>query len=248
MITIAAELPGSEELCRWAVARNISVSLGHQMASAKDVRRLVSCGASLATHLGNGMPNMIHRHQNSLWPLLAEDRISAMLILDGQHLPDDAIVAMVRAKSAAGIIITSDAAPVAGLDDGNYSWGSTNVRVCSGRVRHSTLPCLAGSGALMLQCMNHLAQIKTSKHGWLLSPDELMQVGCQNPLRALPSLSEAQIAQVQKKTMLAFDEEKRTFQVAYAPHTTISDKRIANETAFRGTEPGLTTDDIFIST
>ena len=94
---------------------------------------------------------MIHRHQNSLWPLLAEDRISAMLILDGEHLPDDAIVAMVRAKSAAGIIITSDAAPVAGLDDGNYSWGSTNVRVCSGRVRHSTLPCLAGSGALMLQ-------------------------------------------------------------------------------------------------
>ena len=75
-----------------------------------------------------------------------------------------------------------------------------------------------------------------------------MQVGCQNPLRALPSLSEAQIAQVQKKTMLAFDEEKRTFQVAYAPHTTISDKRIANETAFRGTEPGLTTDDIFLST
>jgi N-acetylglucosamine-6-phosphate deacetylase len=213
LITIAAELKGSAELCRWATNNGIAVSLGHQLASAQDVTNLVDCGATLCTHLGNGMPNMIHRHQNPIWTSLAEDRLTVMLITDGEHLPPDAVVSMVRAKGVDGVVVTSDAAPVAGLPDGSYQWGTTPVRVCQGGVRHGTLECLAGSGSLMLQCMNMLAGLRTSKHGWLLTSDELVQVGCYNPLSVLPGVSHAIKEWVKENSTVQFDEEQRLFLV-----------------------------------
>lgn len=214
LLTIAAELKGSEELCRWATSHNIAVSLGHQLASGNDVQRLVEAGATLCTHLGNGMPNMIHRHANPLWTALAEDRLSIMLITDGEHLPKDAVVAMVRAKGIEGVVVTSDAAPVAGLPNGNYLWGKTPVRVCGCNVRHGTLPCLAGSGALMLQCMNVLASIRTSRRGWLLTLEELVQVGCYTPLMMLPGVTVEAKEWVREQRMLTFDVEKRMFSHA----------------------------------
>ena len=191
LLTIAAELDGAEELCRAATQEmGITVSLGHQLAGGEDVRRLVNAGATLCTHLGNGMPNMIHRHKNALWTSLAEDRLSAMLITDGEHLPADAITTFVRAKRTSRIIVTSDVAPVAGLASGVYAWGSTMVRVEDTRVRAADLPCLAGSGSLMVHCMNHLASIhhaagSNSGGGWLLTTGELGQVGFDNPLKAI---------------------------------------------------------------
>ena len=211
LITIAAELKGSQELCTWATNNNIAVSLGHQLATAQDVKQLVECGATLCTHLGNGMPNMIHRHQNPIWTSLAEDRLTCMIITDGEHLPIDAVVAMIRAKGTSGIVVTSDAAPVAGLPDGSYKWGSTPVRCLSGKVCHATLPCLAGSGSLMMECMNVLAGIKTSKQGWLLELDDLIRVSCDNPLNVLPGIGEDIKEWVRENPSVWFDEEKRVF-------------------------------------
>ena len=41
MITMAAESPGAPEICREAVASNVCVSLGHQLASESDIERMV---------------------------------------------------------------------------------------------------------------------------------------------------------------------------------------------------------------
>eukprot|EP00949_MAST-11_sp_MAST-11-sp1_P000535 g535.t1 len=92
LITIAAELRGAEELAKAAHGLGMRVSLGHQMAQDSDVRRLCQpqpegAGATLLTHLGNGLPNMIHRHQNIFWTALDLDHVTAMLITDGHHLP-----------------------------------------------------------------------------------------------------------------------------------------------------------------
>ena len=197
MITIAAELDGSEALVQCALRLGIVVSLGHQLAEAGDIARLAGAGASLCTHLGNGMPNMIHRHKNTLWASLADDRLQTCLITDGEHLPCDAIVSFVRAKGSQGIIVTSDVAPVAGLDPGLHLWGHTRVRVeapsdvgAPTRVRAAELPCLAGSGSLMVHCVNYLAGLAGSRRPEnagkrLLSEAELEDVSFYNPLRAI---------------------------------------------------------------
>ena len=112
---------------RAAVAMGVRVSLGHQMAGGADLDRLAAAGATLVTHLGNG-PNMIHRHDNILWPALSDDRLSAMLITDGHHPPKALIVTALRAKGVGGVVVTSDVAPVGGLPAGVYECGS-HVRV-----------------------------------------------------------------------------------------------------------------------
>ena len=86
------------------------------------------------THLGNRLPNMIHRHHHPIWKGLSNDEISIMLIM-------------------------SDVAPVAGLPDGTYDCFGSSVEVEGTNVRSATMPCLAGSGALILNCINHLCSI-----------------------------------------------------------------------------------------
>ena len=42
-----------------------------QLAGRDEIARLAAAGATLLTHLGNGCPGMLHRHDNHLWPSLA---------------------------------------------------------------------------------------------------------------------------------------------------------------------------------
>lgn len=200
LITIAAEVDGAAELCAHAVSMGIACSLGHQLAGRAELAKLANAGASLLTHLGNGCPNQIHRHDNHLWPSLADDRMSAMIIPDGLHLPRDAILTMLRAKGVDRIIVTSDIAPVAGLPEGTYDCFGGVVHVEGRCVRSADRSCLAGSGALMIDCMNHLAALDLrpdpSAPGRRLSLAELEQMGFDNPLRAVglePQLVRAQI-------------------------------------------------------
>lgn len=89
IVTIAPELPGAAEFVAGAVERGVLVSLGHTAADAEQVRAAVDAGATLSTHLGNGAPQLLPRHPNHVWAQLADDRLTAMLITDGHHLPAD---------------------------------------------------------------------------------------------------------------------------------------------------------------
>jgi len=100
-------VPGAAELCAAAVARDVVVSLGHQLATTVDLWKLAEAGATMLTHLGNGCPAMMHRHNNMIWPGLAEDRLSAMIITDGHHLPSNVIKTVLRAKGLERSIVVS---------------------------------------------------------------------------------------------------------------------------------------------
>jgi len=178
LITIAAELRGAEQLARYAAEQGIAVSLGHQMASEEDLKRLIHAGAISLTHLGNGVPAMLPRHENPIWAGLAEDRLVAMIITDGHHLPASMIKTIIRTKGPDNCIVVSDAASLAGLGPGRYeTLGNKVVLENDGRLYNPATGYLAGSSATMLQCMNYLASMN------LLSRDELVAVGFYNPLK-----------------------------------------------------------------
>ncbi|RPJ50174.1 MAG: N-acetylglucosamine-6-phosphate deacetylase [Chloroflexi bacterium] len=180
LLTLAPELPGALELIRRAVERGVVVSIGHTLAGASTIRAAVKAGASLSTHLGNGCPNLLHRHQNPIWPQLAASELAAMLITDGHHLPPEVIAVMLAAKGPSRVIVTSDAAPAAGCPPGEYSFfGSRILLEPSGRLRNLERETLAGSSATMLDCMNVLAGLG------LLSAEDLWRVGRDNPLTVL---------------------------------------------------------------
>jgi N-acetylglucosamine-6-phosphate deacetylase len=180
LLTLAPELPGAPELIRAAAALGVVVSIGHTLATAREIHAAVEAGARLSTHLGNGCPNLLHRHHNPIWPQLASRDLTAMLITDGHHLPPDLIAAILAAKGPERAVVTSDSAPAAGCPPGEYAFFGTRALLePSGRLRNLQADTLAGSSAVMLDCMNHLAALN------LLDEAGLWQVGRDNPLAVL---------------------------------------------------------------
>jgi N-acetylglucosamine-6-phosphate deacetylase len=99
----------------------VVVALGHAAATTDQIHSAADAGARLSTHLGNGAHPMLPRHPNYLWAQLAEDRLSASLIVDGHHLPPEVVQTFVRAKGSHRCVLVSDLAGLAGLTPGRYA-------------------------------------------------------------------------------------------------------------------------------
>jgi N-acetylglucosamine-6-phosphate deacetylase len=131
------------------------ISIGHTDATPEQIHDAADAGAVLSTHLGNGIQPVLPRHPNQLWAQLADDRLTAGIIADGQHVPADAFTAMVRAKGRGRSFIVSDSAALAGSKPGTYSspvGGSVTV-TASGRLELAGTGLLAGSGASLADCL-----------------------------------------------------------------------------------------------
>ena len=180
LITLAAEARGAAELTQELVRQGVVVSLGHQMASYDDLTRLADAGAVCISHLGNGMPNEVHRHHNLLLAGLAENRLAASIITDGHHLPALVVKTIIAAKTTERLIVISDTSPIAGCRPGVYQvLGNRAVLRPDGLLHNPDKKCMVGSSFTMLECMNWLITQK------LLSPSELIEVGFVNPLKLI---------------------------------------------------------------
>lgn len=180
LLTVAAELPGVEDLVRIARERDVAVSIGHSLYTIADLDRLYLAGARSLTHFGNGLPNLLPRHPNPMWDGLAHDEFTAMLIADGHHLPASVLKVAARAKGCERIVVVSDASPVAGLPPGEYDvLGNRAVLEPSGRLYNPDRACLVGSTAMMADCVDYL-----SAQG-IFDDGELEKVAVTNPLRLI---------------------------------------------------------------
>lgn len=120
LLTLSPEYDEAPEFIRRVVASGVVVSIGHTSANSQQIRAAVDAGATLSTHLGNGAHRQLRRHPNYLWDQMADDRLSASLIVDGHHLPPEVVQSIVRAKSPERIILVSDESGLAGLPPGRY--------------------------------------------------------------------------------------------------------------------------------
>ncbi|MFC1735047.1 N-acetylglucosamine-6-phosphate deacetylase [Candidatus Hydrogenedentota bacterium] len=181
LITLAPELYGARVLIDHIIeTSDVRVSLGHHMAESAKIREACDAGAKAATHLGNGLPEMIHRHNNPLWTQLADDRLTALVVTDGHHLPDDMIRVFMRIKGVDNLIVTSDMTNIAGRPPGIYTFhGVSVVLEENGRLHREGKYQLAGSACDMLHCMNIIAALGG------LGEDDLRGIGHDNALRLL---------------------------------------------------------------
>jgi N-acetylglucosamine-6-phosphate deacetylase len=145
-VTIAPEVEGAMEFIRHCFCEGIVVAIGHTNASASQIDQAVDNGATLSTHLGNGCANLIHRHNNPIWPQLANDRLTPSIIADGHHLLPDEIKVFYKVKGPDNIILTSDVIYLAGMAPGKYSFLETEVILTEdGMLLNEELNCLAGA-------------------------------------------------------------------------------------------------------
>jgi N-acetylglucosamine-6-phosphate deacetylase len=159
LVTLAPEVPGALAMIEHLVSTGVRVAIGHTAATPEQLRDAITAGVTLATHLGNGCPQMLPRHPNVIWELLAADEVFASVIADGHHLPPSTLKSIVRAKGPARTILVTDAMSAAGSNEtrppklgerrrtaGRFSIGDV---VCElgddGRVSLPGTPYLAGS-------------------------------------------------------------------------------------------------------
>jgi N-acetylglucosamine-6-phosphate deacetylase len=146
LVTLAPEAPGAVALIEHLVSTGVRVAIGHTEATPRQIDEATAAGATLATHLGNGCAQMLPRHPNVIWEMLAADGLWASLIVDGHHLPPSTVKAMVRAKGADRTILVTDAIAAAGRAPGPYTIGGVKCELGDdGRVSLPGTPYLAGS-------------------------------------------------------------------------------------------------------
>jgi N-acetylglucosamine-6-phosphate deacetylase len=146
-MTLAPELPGALELVTRLRAADITVSLGHTDATAAEAHAGFDAGAATVTHLFNAMRPPGHRDPGVAFTALSRDDVVVQVILDGHHLaPETASLAWRAARGRLALV--TDAVAVAGLGDGDFTFGQFTVTVRDGAVR---LPdgTLAGSALTM---------------------------------------------------------------------------------------------------
>jgi len=129
ILTMAVHHEGTAEFIRRVAESGVVVAVGHTAADSEQIRAAVDAGARLSTHLGNGAHGTLRRHPNYLWDQLAEDRLTASLIVDGHHLPPEVVKVFVRAKTPDRCILVSDMSGLAGLPPGRYPSNLCDVEI-----------------------------------------------------------------------------------------------------------------------
>ena len=133
-MTFAPELDNSIKLIETLKENNIIPSMGHTMADEETVLKAIEAGVTHCTHVCNGMPVLHHRSVGIAGVALTDDRVSVEIILDAYHIHPRMIDIVCRTKPKDKIIGVSDAIQAAGLPDGIYHLGKTQVKVTNGRV------------------------------------------------------------------------------------------------------------------
>jgi N-acetylglucosamine-6-phosphate deacetylase len=145
-ITVAPELLGALDLIRDAVAVGAIAAIGHTDATHAQAMRAIESGATVATHLFNGMRPIHHREPGPAGAALASG-LACEVINDGIHV-HPAITTLVNEQPGRLVLVT-DAIDAAGMGDGEVELGGQQVEVRNGEARLVHTGSLAGSTLTM---------------------------------------------------------------------------------------------------
>ena len=157
MVTIAPELFGAVEAIKFLTSMGVTVALGHSNASEAEALRGIDSGATVVTHMFNGLPGLDHREGTITNALLVNPGIYFEVILDGVHVNHSAMQLLLSIASDR-IILVTDAMAAAGASDGKYKIGELDVLVSSGIATLASTGSLAGSTLTMDLAYNRLVK------------------------------------------------------------------------------------------
>lgn len=130
LVTLAPEHDGGFGVTRMLACAGIRVSAGHTNAKLDELRGAVDAGLSMFTHLGNGCPMQMHRHDNIVQRALSlSDQLWLMFIADGSHVSYPALRNYLRAAGIERSIIVTDAVTPAGMGPGTFRIGRWEVKI-----------------------------------------------------------------------------------------------------------------------
>ncbi len=138
MVTIAPELPGGLAAIRQVVEAGVVAALGHTDATYDEMVAGADAGATVATHLFNGMRPFHHRDPGPVGAALNDHRLLLEVINDGFHVDPRVVRVAMSAAGTERIALVTDAMVATGLTDGRYKIGDLDVDVTDGEARLTT--------------------------------------------------------------------------------------------------------------
>ncbi|RJT34214.1 N-acetylglucosamine-6-phosphate deacetylase [Rahnella woolbedingensis] len=180
-ITYAPEFDPEGEFADAMSAAGIVLAVGHSMATAEQITRAVEHGVTMSTHLGNGIPRLLPKFDNTLVAQATNDNLFAGLIADGLHIPPAALKMLLRCKTTSRAILVTDATSAAGgLNPGHYVFADQTIELSAdGVVRMPGSPYLAGSSLTLDNAIRNLLRWQ------LASFAQAIAMSSDNPRRLL---------------------------------------------------------------
>jgi N-acetylglucosamine-6-phosphate deacetylase len=181
IVTLAPERDPGLRVTRMLADRGICVAAGHCDPTLGQLRQAIDAGLSMFTHLGNGCPLMLHRHDNIIQRVLSlADRLWIGFIADGVHIPFPALANYVRCAGLERSFVVTDAIAAAGLGPGTFTLGGQQVVVDQQLATWAAdRSHLVGSAGTMPRTARNLADVLG------LSAADIDQLLYQNPRRVI---------------------------------------------------------------
>lgn len=183
LVTLAPERDTGMQVTKMLAGRGVAVSAGHTDASLDQLKAAIDAGLTLYTHLGNGCPMQMHRHDNIVQRALSlarQGKITPMFIADGVHVPFETLANYLAAVGPERCIVVTDAIAPAGLGPGRYKFARWELLIEEDMVaRAPDRSHFVGSAITMPQTARHLLTKLN------LSVDIIHKMTYENPRQAI---------------------------------------------------------------
>ena len=160
IVTLAPEQDPGFAVTRLLAREGVIVSAGHTDASIEVLEGAIDAGVTMFTHVGNGCPMLLHRHDNIVQRALSlADRLRVSFIADGAHIPFAALRNYLRLVPLDRCAIVTDCIAPAGLGPGRYTLARWDIVVGDDMVPRSPDGShFVGSGVTMKQSARNLME------------------------------------------------------------------------------------------
>jgi N-acetylglucosamine-6-phosphate deacetylase len=155
MVTIAPELPGALDAIALLADRGVVAALGHTDATYEQTLAGVGAGATVGTHVFNGMRPPHHREPGPVIALLGARTVVCELIADNIHLHPGMLAFAARSAGPDRAALITDAMDATGMPDGDYELGGQAVTVADRVARLTDGGSIAGSTLTMDAALRH---------------------------------------------------------------------------------------------
>ncbi|GLY36158.1 N-acetylglucosamine-6-phosphate deacetylase [Amycolatopsis sp. NBRC 101858] len=181
MVTIAPELHGGVKAVRQLAESGVIAAIGHTDGVEEQLLPAIDAGATVATHLFNGMRPLHHREPGPVGALLDDERITIELICDLVHLHPTVVRLAAKHAGRNRTVLITDAMSATDAADGRYTLGRLEVDVHDGVATLADNGSLAGSTLTMDTAFRNLVRgaklgILDAVHATSQRPAELLGI------------------------------------------------------------------------
>lgn len=189
-MTVAPEADGALDCVKVLKANGIVASVGHTRATFEEIENAADLGASSATHVFNAMEEFHHREPRAIGAVLEDARITATVILDGEHVSPLAFQILLKCKGKERVILITDSLRSDTSFDAKWDGGVY-------RTKGGTI---SGSGLTMVNAVKNAVRFSQ------LSLAEAVGLASANPAKLLGLRRKGELVKGNDADIVLFDK------------------------------------------